>query len=714
MDSRPSDTFQPGDLLNNTYRIEIVLGRGGTSEVYRARSEISGRVVALKVLNAEFSRNEDFLVLMTREEEIRDVRHDAVVRYSENNKTRDGHIYLVMDYVDGPGLDEALAVQSLSVGALMTIAERVLSGLIATHARNIVHRDMSPDNIILRDGEPAGAVIIDFGIARDTNPGAATIVGNGFAGKYAYAAPEQLSGNADQRSDLYSVGATLLAAFRGSAPAQNSSLMDIVHAKEKSLETDGVPEPLKALIDKLTAPDPEDRPQSAIEALALIGGQGVEVQAPQTRIDPIGLASESRRTQPAPEPSKGSSVTLIFSLLGVAVIVGAIGAYFLGLLDPFIAGGYPKVDPYTLTVRKEDGSAPQLTGHAPTSDVEATFEAAMTRLGGSAEITLASGDLPVEWGAGVIDLLDRIDDLPEWSLSLRSGAFSITGLVADRSERERLETAFTSDALPDGFSGVVDFLIGPRILPVAAVEDVLRTHQDCGALMLVSPPATGYPLGDRVIVGGAVAGRSAAQAIYDSISTIAGDRLIIINADILSPDICLIESRLGLMTAGASGQNTFAETAIQIFDGETGEFNVEARFSPGDNPVIELLLPDDMLDGYIWVTIVDVTDNAFHILPNNNRPEHSVEELRSGLPGTVRVRLTYPLNDANGQDKLAFTVDDTTGKSTIMVFHTREPLFDTPRPTIESVAGFANALSERSDSSAIDLVSLTRRVLVTE
>ena len=224
MDSRPSDTFQPGDLLNNTYRIEIVLGRGGTSEVYRARSEISGRVVALKVLNAEFSSNEDFLVLMTREEEIRDVRHDAVVRYSENNKTPDGHIYLVMDYVDGPGLDKVLAERQLSVDELMTIAERVLGGLVATHARNIVHRDMSPDNIILRGGKASGAVIIDFGIARDTNPGAATIVGDGFAGKYAYAAPEQLNGNADQRSDLYSVGATLLAAYRGSAPAQNSSL----------------------------------------------------------------------------------------------------------------------------------------------------------------------------------------------------------------------------------------------------------------------------------------------------------------------------------------------------------------------------------------------------------------------------------------------------------------------------------------------------------
>jgi eukaryotic-like serine/threonine-protein kinase len=716
MDSRPSDTFQPGDLLNNTYRIEIVLGRGGTSEVYRARSEISGRVVALKVLNAEFSSNEDFLVLMTREEEIRDVRHDAVVRYSENNKTPDGHIYLVMDYVDGPGLDKVLAERQLSVDELMTIAERVLGGLVATHARNIVHRDMSPDNIILRGGKASGAVIIDFGIARDTNPGAATIVGDGFAGKYAYAAPEQLNGNADQRSDLYSVGATLLAAYRGSAPAQNSSLMDIVRAKEKPLDTEGVPEPLKSLIECLTEPDAEDRPQTASEALAQFGLSGGDTPAPQTRVETIGLGSERSRTQVQPKPKAGggSSLTLVFSLLGLLVIGGATGAYFLGLLDPLIAGSYPTANPYTLTVEKVEGGTPELKGHAPSTEVEASFEVAMSDLGGTAEISLASGELPDGWGAGVVELLSRIDDLPEWSLALQSGSFDISGIVADKAARDRLQSAFAPDALPDGFSGVIDFMIGPKVLPVADVRELLDTHDDCGPLNLVNPPFAGYPLGDRVVVGGVVASRSAAQDIYDSIAAIAGDRLVIINADILSPDLCLIESRLGPLAAAASGENSFGDDAIQFFDGKTGEFNVEGRFAPGDNPVIELLLPDDMTEGGIWVTIVDVTGNAFHILPNNNRPEHSVQELRGGLPGTVRVRLTYPLADANGQNKLAFTVDETTGKSTILVFHTREPLFDTARPTIESVAGFAKALSERVEAGDVDLISLTRRVLVTE
>ena len=70
-DSRPGDLFQPGDLVNNTYRIESIVGRGGTSDVYKARSEISGRLMALKVLKSEFSNNDDYLLPLTREEAMR-------------------------------------------------------------------------------------------------------------------------------------------------------------------------------------------------------------------------------------------------------------------------------------------------------------------------------------------------------------------------------------------------------------------------------------------------------------------------------------------------------------------------------------------------------------------------------------------------------------------------------------------------------------------
>ena len=104
-------------------------------------------------------------------------------------------------------------------------------GLVATHARKIVHRDLSPDNIILRGGEPAQAVIIDFGIAKDASAGARTIVGNDFAGKYEYAAPEQMHGRAEPRSDLYALGASLLATFRGRVPDVGGSPGAVIAAQ---------------------------------------------------------------------------------------------------------------------------------------------------------------------------------------------------------------------------------------------------------------------------------------------------------------------------------------------------------------------------------------------------------------------------------------------------------------------------------------------------
>ena len=293
--ARSDDRFKAGDLLNNTYRIEALLGRGGTSDVYRARSEISDRLVAIKVLQSELSKNEAYLRLMTREEAIRDVRHDAVVRYSENQRTPDGQVYLVMDYIDGIGLDEKMAAGGMSAEDLIKVAARVAQGLVAAHDQNLVHRDLSPDNIILRNGRPEEAVIIDFGIAKDDNPGAETVVGNEFAGKYAYAAPEQLNGHSDLRTDIYALGALLLAVFRGKAPDIGENPVALLRLKEKPLNVEGVPEPLKSLITKMTNPDPAQRFQSAEDVLRAIDPTYTSRHVIRTEVTP-------QAKTPAPKP----------------------------------------------------------------------------------------------------------------------------------------------------------------------------------------------------------------------------------------------------------------------------------------------------------------------------------------------------------------------------------------------------------------------------
>jgi len=292
--SLPGDIFRPGDLLNNTYRIDAVLGRGGLSEVYRARSEISGRLVAIKVLNRVYAQNEAFVVLMTREEEIRDIRHEAVVRYSECQRTDDGDVYIVMDYVDGVALDARMDAGGMVMRDLLTVGARVAEGLEATHAGNVIHRDLSPDNIILRGDNPSDAVIIDFGIAKDATPGARTIVGGQFAGKYAYAAPEQFRGETDARSDIYSLGALLLACYRGAEPAVSDMPADVIEYKRTALNTTDVPQPLRGLLDKMVQPDPADRFQSAAEMRAAFD---IAIAPPR---EATAIQPEAAVTPPAP------------------------------------------------------------------------------------------------------------------------------------------------------------------------------------------------------------------------------------------------------------------------------------------------------------------------------------------------------------------------------------------------------------------------------
>ena len=130
----PGDIFDVGDVLNNTYEIDRILGRGGTGEVYRARNRITERLVAIKALNRQFSGNADYIELMKREEEMRAIQHDAVVRYTECSLSDDGHVFLVMDYVEGSPLSDVMMRRRMEPRELLIIGHRVAEGLVATHA----------------------------------------------------------------------------------------------------------------------------------------------------------------------------------------------------------------------------------------------------------------------------------------------------------------------------------------------------------------------------------------------------------------------------------------------------------------------------------------------------------------------------------------------------------------------------------------------------
>ncbi len=725
-DSRAGDLFQPGDLVNNTYRIEAILGRGGTSDVYRARSEISGRLAALKVLKAEFSSNDDYLVLLTREEEIRDIRHDAVVRYSENNRTADGHVYLVMDYVDGPGLDQKLKAGPMSAGDVLTVCKRVCEGLEAAHARNIVHRDLSPDNIILRDGDPAQAVIIDFGIAKDTNPGAETIVGGEFAGKYAYAAPEQLSGKTDQRTDIYSLGALLLANFRGQKADAGRNLLEVVENKKEPLNTQDVPEPLKSILDKMTAPNPDDRYQSAGDVLRALAAarngsaashddlDDATVIAPRAAPATAPSAAPVAKPDPKPkatpakaEPAKSSRGGVV-AAVGVLAVVGiGAGGYFGGLFDSFLAPQYPTVSPYTLVADKRPGQAPRAVGFVPSETVRDAMTGEITSEGGDVDLTLASGDISDTWGTAVTGVIDAAMDLDEWHFVVEGNEARLTGQTTNQALHAELEQLYSA-GLPDGLQGTADIELESLFLSADEVRPILSGLADCGALKLIDAPSTGYGPETPIKVDGTLASRDSLVGLDTALTALAGSRPIDLEqVTLLNPTLCLIENFLPSAPT--------SDISIAFFNGEQGNApNPTGDFIVGQNPVIDVDLPDDVQDGYLSVSVLDVSGNVFHLLPNVTRQDNDIASLRDGESGPISVRVAYSIDESQDNGGIAFKVDDTAlGKSKVIVLHTDNQLFSTIRPTAESAAGYAEALREQDRNVETQILSLDSRILTT-
>ena len=393
----------------------------------------------------------------------------------------------------------------------MVVAHRVAEGLVATHAKNIVHRDLSPDNIILRGGDPSQAVIIDFGIAKDTNAGARTIVGNDFAGKYEYAAPEQLNGKAEPRSDLYALGASLLATFRGQVPDVGGSPGEVVARKQRPLDTQGVPEPLRGLIDELTQPDPARRPPSAAAVVAEIERQ----LKPSTKV-PGGAARPGGRRRVWP----------LAAVAGLVLLLAAL--WFSGLLQGLLPGGLPKASPYVLTAERTADGTSRLEGDAPSEAARTAIVGAFTAAGGGApapdSLTLATG-APIDgWDLAVAALIAAAKPLGEWRLDLKDRDASLSGVAPDTATRDAVTRNFTAAAASAGLTPSLRLAAGPARLDAAAVEAIVRPFENCGPLTVAPPPGGSFPMGGSVGVSGNVADQATADKLKAALAAGIGDR----------------------------------------------------------------------------------------------------------------------------------------------------------------------------------------------
>ena len=692
IDPLPSDIFSAGEVLNNTYEIEGVLGRGGTGEVYRAVNTVTGRVFAIKALNAQFSGNEDYVELMKREEEMRHIIHDSVVRYNECSRTDSGNVVLVMDYISGPSLADAMASRQVSEKELLIIAHRIAEGLVVAHGHGIVHRDLSPDNIILRDNKAEKATLIDFGIAKDTTEGARTIVGNEFAGKYEYAAPEQVDGKAEARSDLYALGATLLAAYRGETPFLGTTPGEIVRRKQGKLDTDGVPEKLRKLVETLSDPDPSERPENAAAAVRLVD-------------DLLGTGTPERGKGRKPRKAKRKTKTpsrkpLVLGGLVAALVALAVGAYVL------LVPGLPEVAPYTLSASKGVSGRTMLIGHAPDGAASENLMSAFVEASGApreaATITLADGMPAPAWADDVAGLMDVLSKLQRWSLEVSDLNASVSGLAMDQARLDEVRAALQGWQAQAGLSLDQALQAGPEDLSAGALSGVLSSLRNCGPL---TAKGERFPLGGTVPVVGSVANASDGDAIRNALGAIIGSRTVDLELSVLNPDICAIRDVLPAIGPGAM--------SIWLGNGEDGSANLTGAFTTGQNPIVDVLVPSNLADAYLWVMVVDNTGKVFHVLPNVYDAEQRVSRLGIVEGGVRRVPVLFSRADLV-EDPTKLVVEVTEGdygKSEVVAILSNSPLFDVRGPRDESTTSAKESLTEALTLRESDIISVATRII---
>jgi serine/threonine-protein kinase len=299
-------TVAPDLSLGGRYRLVELIATGGMGQVWRARDDVLGRVVAIKILKPELAEDATF------RQRFRDEgRHSAplshpgiatVFDYGES----DGYAYLVMEHVDGRPLSKVLEQAGrLPVQQALDVVGQAALALDAAHQAGVVHRDVKPGNLLLRaDGV---VKVTDFGVARAVHTAPLTQTGTVF-GTAQYLSPEQVSGQpVTAASDIYSLGLVAYECVSGQRPFGGDNAVETALARLRGAAPglpDTVPEPTRALIARAMAADPVDRFPTAADmgrtALALAAQPHADpptkpLTTPiplDTRIDP-----EQRRTR---------------------------------------------------------------------------------------------------------------------------------------------------------------------------------------------------------------------------------------------------------------------------------------------------------------------------------------------------------------------------------------------------------------------------------
>ncbi len=286
--AQPRGILPVGFVLNGIYEIKRFIARGGMGEVYEGANVNAEERVAVKVILPHLAADPKVQALFRKEAKtLTSLAHPALVQYRVlAREPRKDLLYIVTDFIDGEPLTNLIGRQSPTTGELVMLTRRLAEGLHAAHSHGAIHRDISPENVLLPDGVLSRAKIIDFGIAKSMEIGAQTVVGDGFAGKLGYVAPEQF-GDFDRRigpwTDIYSLALVVLALAGGRAPDMGTTLVEAIDRRRAGADITAVPPLLQPLFARMLSPDPRGRPQTMAEVISALDALDVPFEPPSTR-----------------------------------------------------------------------------------------------------------------------------------------------------------------------------------------------------------------------------------------------------------------------------------------------------------------------------------------------------------------------------------------------------------------------------------------------
>jgi eukaryotic-like serine/threonine-protein kinase len=279
-----------GTMLSGRYRLEAKLGSGGMSTVYLARDETLDRAVAVKVMHREMSEQADQLERFRQEARaVAKLSHPNIVSVIDAGEDG-GYPYIVFEYVEGETLKQRVArVGALDIQEAIAYAIEIARGLSVAHARNLVHRDIKPQNVLIDD--EGRAKLTDFGISRQLEQDGMTATGR-VLGTTDYVAPEQAMGRGvDPRSDIYSLGVVLYEMLVGQVPFHADSQVGVA---------------MKHVNEDL--PDVQRRRPEASAAVALVVERAT-AKNPAERYEDVGEMIDDLSTALEVEAARAGSTT---------------------------------------------------------------------------------------------------------------------------------------------------------------------------------------------------------------------------------------------------------------------------------------------------------------------------------------------------------------------------------------------------------------------